>query len=81
MNNYGNLKMDYSLSGVKLQSITSFNKVERSTVGGDLDFLELDGLTQGEEITTNTFNQEIRINNANTESSFDWSLGGDSIKK
>ena len=74
-NNYGTLKMDYNLTGVKLQSITSINKVERST-SGDLDFLELDGLTQGEEITTKTFNQEIRINNAKTDTKFDWSAGG-----
>ena len=67
--------MDYNLTGVKLQSITSINKVDRST-NGDLDFLELDGLTQGEEITTKTFNQEIRINNAKTDTKFDWSLGG-----
>ena len=74
-NNYGTLKMDYNLTGVKLQSITSINKVDRST-NGDLDFLELDGLTQGEEITTKTFNQEIRINNAKTDTKFDWNLGG-----
>ncbi|MBT9189276.1 TonB-dependent receptor [Zobellia russellii] len=75
VNNYGNIKLDYNLGGAKLQSITSYNKVDRSTIG-DLDFLELDGLTQGEEITTKTFNQEIRINNAKTDTKFDWSLGG-----
>lgn len=75
INNYGNFKMDYNLGSVKLQSITSINKVERSTIG-DLDFLSLDGLTQGEEITTKTFNQELRINNTNTDTKFDWSLGG-----
>ena len=32
--------------------------------------------TQGEEVETNTFNQEIRINNTNTDGKFDWSLGG-----
>ena len=48
VNNYGNLKMDYNLGSVKLQSITSINKVERST-NGDLDFLSLDGFTQAEE--------------------------------
>ncbi|MDP5061417.1 MAG: TonB-dependent receptor, partial [Maribacter sp.] len=74
-NNYGTIKMDYNLSNVKLQSITSINRVERSTYG-DLDFLELDGLTQGEEITTKTFNQEIRISNAKTDTKFDWSAGG-----
>jgi iron complex outermembrane recepter protein len=81
-NNYGNFKMDYNLKGVKLQSITSFNKVDRSTIG-DLDFLELDGLTQAEEISTKTFNQELRINNTNIDTKFDWSLGGfyQNIKK
>ena len=74
-NNYGNFKMDNNLKGATLQSITSFNKVGRST-NGDLDFLELDGLTQAEEISTNTFNQEIRINNTNTDTKFDWSAGG-----
>ena len=75
INNYGNLKMDYNLDKIKIQSITSFNKVERSTFG-DLDFIDLDLFTQGEEATTNTFNQEIRINNTNTDTKFDWSLGG-----
>lgn len=75
INNYGNFKMDYNLGSVKLQSITSINQVERSTFG-DLDFLSLDGLTQGEEISTKTFNQELRINNTNTDTKFDWSLGG-----
>ncbi|WP_298367128.1 TonB-dependent receptor [uncultured Lutibacter sp.] len=75
INNYGNFKMDYNLGNVKLQSITSINKVERSTIG-DLDFLSLDGLTQTEDITTKTFNQEIRINNTNSETKFNWSLGG-----
>ena len=81
-NNYGNFKMDYNLGTVKLQSITSVNRVERSTVG-DLDFLDLDGLTQAEEITTKTFNQELRLNNTNTDTNFDWSLGGfyQNIKK
>ena len=81
-NNYGNFKMDYNFKGVKLQSITSFNNVERSTLG-DLDFISLDGLTQGEEIQTKTFNQELRLNNTNKDTKFDWSLGGfyQSIKK
>jgi len=82
VNNYGNFKMDYNLGSVKLQSITSINSVDRSTIG-DLDFLELDGLTQAEEISTKTFNQEIRINNTKTDTKFDWSLGGfyQNIKK
>ncbi len=81
-NNYGNLKLDYNLNNFKIQSITSFNRVERSTFG-DLDFLDLELFTQGEEITTKTFNQEIRINNTNTDTKFDWSLGGfyQNIKK
>ncbi len=81
-NNYGNFKMDYNLETLKIQSITSINKVERSTFG-DLDFIDLDIFTQGEAATTNTFNQEIRINNTKTDSKFDWSLGGfyQNIKK
>lgn len=75
INNYGNFKMDYNLKNIKIQSITSINKVERSTFG-DLDFIDLDLFTQGEEATTSTFNQEIRINNTNTDTKFDWSLGG-----
>lgn len=75
INNYGNFKMDYNFGNVKLQSITSINKVERSTLG-DLDFLDFDLFTQGEEAETNTFNQEIRLNNTNTDTKFDWSLGG-----
>ncbi|MDB4225951.1 TonB-dependent receptor, partial [bacterium] len=81
-NNYGNIKMDYNLKGANLQSITSFNKVDRSTIG-DLDFLELDGLTQAEEIQTKTFNQELRLSNTKNDTKFDWSLGGfyQNIKK
>ncbi|WP_282134312.1 TonB-dependent receptor [Seonamhaeicola maritimus] len=75
INNYGNLKVDFKLGKVKLQSITSLNKVERSTFG-DLDFIDLDIFTQGEEAITKTFNQEIRINNTNSDTNFDWSLGG-----
>tara|TARA_R110002126_G_scaffold30602_1_gene99776 strand:+ start:32529 stop:34919 length:2391 start_codon:yes stop_codon:yes gene_type:complete len=74
-NSYGNIKMEYSFENTKLQSITSFNKVERST-SGDLDFISLDGFTQGEQATTNTFNQEIRLSNTNTDKKLDWSLGG-----
>lgn len=82
INNYGNFKMNYNLGSVELQSITSINKVERSTFG-DLDFLDLELFTQGEQATTKTFNQEIRINNTNKDTKFDWSLGGfyQNIKK
>ena len=82
INNYGNFKMDFNLGKVKLQSITSINNVERSTFG-DLDFIDLDLFTQGEMAETKTFNQEFRLNNSNTDSKFDWSLGGfyQNIKK
>ncbi len=75
LNSYGNIKMDYNLKNIQLQSITSINNVDRSTLG-DLDFLDLDLFTQGEMAETKTFNQELRINNTNSDSKFDWSLGG-----
>ena len=74
-NFYGNLNLEYSLENVKLQSITSVNNVDRSTVG-DLDFIEGFFLDQGEFNNTKSFNQELRITNRNTNSKFDWSLGG-----
>ncbi|MDV7188132.1 TonB-dependent receptor [Lutibacter sp. TH_r2] len=75
INNYGNFKMDYSFENMNLQSITSFNKVEKSIVG-DLDFLDFDLFTQDRVTNTKTFNQEIRLNNKNTDAKLDWSLGG-----
>jgi len=75
INNYTNLKLDYNFENVKLQSITSYNKVERSTQG-DFDFLEADDFTQNEITSTETFNQEIRLQNRNTTGKFNWSLGG-----
>ena len=74
-NKYGNIKLDYQLENFAIQSITSSNRVERSTLG-DLDFLDLDLFTQGEEATTKTFNQEVRFNNTNTKAKLDWNLGG-----
>lgn len=74
INNYANLKMDYSFGNVKLQSITSFNKVDKSSFG-DLDFIDIDIFTQNETSESNTFNQEIRLSN-NIKSRFDWSIGG-----
>lgn len=74
-NHYGNLKFDYNIGGVKLQSITSFNAVDRSTVA-DLDFLDFPFLTQGEVASTNTFNQEFRVQNRNSKDKFNWSAGG-----
>jgi iron complex outermembrane recepter protein len=75
INNYGNIKMEYSFENMSIQSITSFNKVEK-TMNGDLDFLDFDLFTQNRVTKTNTFNQEIRFNNKNTNSKFDWSMGG-----
>lgn len=75
INNFGNLKMDYRLENINIQSITSINRVERSTYG-DLDFLSLDLFTQSEEIATKTFNQEFRIQNIKKDTKFDWSVGG-----
>lgn len=73
-NTFGSIKFDYTLDNVKIQSITSSNKVDRSTYG-DLDFIDLSLFIQGEDATTKTFNQEIRINNTKTDTKFDWSLG------
>lgn len=74
-NFYTNLNLEYSLADVKLQSITSYSDVERSTVG-DLDFTEVFFLDQGETNNTRSFNQELRITNRKTDTKFDWSLGG-----
>jgi iron complex outermembrane receptor protein len=75
INNYGNVKMEYAFGKVNLQSITSYNKVEKS-MNGDLDFLDYDLYTQNSLTDTKTFNQEIRVSNKNTNSKLDWSLGG-----
>ncbi|KGL63474.1 TonB-dependent receptor [Polaribacter sp. Hel1_85] len=74
-NNYGNIKMEYKFENMSLQSITSFNNVEK-TMNGDLDFLDFDLFTQNRVTKTTTFNQEIRLNNKNTDTKFDWSIGG-----
>ncbi|WP_445956267.1 TonB-dependent receptor [Yeosuana sp.] len=75
INNYGNIKMEYSFKNMSLQSITSFNIVKK-TMNGDLDFLDFDLFTQNRVTDTKTFNQEIRLSNKNTDSKLDWSLGG-----
>lgn len=71
--------LEYATDKVKFQSITSFTKIDRSTTG-DLDFTELTvedfGLDQGEFNNTTTFNQEFRLSNQNSNSAFDWSVGG-----
>ncbi|WP_179950036.1 TonB-dependent receptor [Lutibacter citreus] len=78
-NLYTNLNLEYTLDNVKLQAITSYSKVDRSTIG-DLDFTSVDifngGLDQGETNDTKSFNQELRLRNRKTNTKFDWSLGG-----
>lgn len=74
-NYFGNLNLEYTLDKVKLQSITSYNKVDRALTG-DLDFTPFDDFTQGEKIGTETFNQEIRISNIESDSRLNWSAGG-----
>lgn len=78
-NLFGSLNLQFNLGKSKLQSITSFNQVDRSTMG-DLDFTEEDitgfGLDQGEFNNTSSFNQEIRLSGNATDSPFDWSIGG-----
>ena len=78
-NLFGSLNLQFNLGKSKLQSITSFNQVDRSTIG-DLDFTEEDingfGLDQGEFNNTTSFNQEVRLSSNATDSPFDWSIGG-----
>jgi iron complex outermembrane receptor protein len=78
-NLYTNLNLEYTLENVKLQAITSYSKVDRSTIG-DLDFTNVDifngGLDQGETNDTKSFNQELRLTNRKTDTKLDWSLGG-----
>lgn len=74
INNYANFKMDYAFDKFKIQSITSYNNVERSSFG-DLDFLPIDIFTQNEQNASRTFNQEIRLTD-NLSGPLSWSLGG-----
>ena len=74
-NLYGNLNLEYNFDNLKLQSITSFSNVDRSTTG-DLDFTPVYFLDQGEYNNTTSFNQELRLTNTITDSKFDWSVGG-----
>ena len=78
-NLYTNLNLEYTSDNVKLQAITSYSKVDRSTIG-DLDFTNVDifngGLDQGETNDTKSFNQELRLTNRKTDTKFDWSVGG-----
>lgn len=83
MNNlFGSLNLQFNLGGAKLQSITSYNAVDRNTTG-DLDFTEepfdgfvnFFGLDQGEFNNTKSFNQELRLTDNSTNSKFGWSAG------
>lgn len=78
-NLFGSLNLKFNLGKSRLQSVTSFNSVDRNTVG-DLDFTEESindfGLDQGEFNNTRSFNQELRLSGNATDSPFDWSIGG-----
>lgn len=74
-NAFGSLNAEWSLDAIKIQSITSFNKVNRS-LSGDLDFIPFSDFTQGETAQTKTFNQEIRFSNISSDSKVNWSAGG-----
>jgi len=74
-NFYTNLNLELNLDNVKIQSITSFSDVDRSTIG-DLDFTPEFILDQGEFNNTKNINQEIRLTNRKTDTKLDWSLGG-----
>ncbi|ANQ52481.2 TonB-dependent receptor [Flammeovirga sp. MY04] len=75
INHNGNLKVNYRANHFNIQSVTSFNQVDRKTYG-DLDFLPYDDFTQNEVTSSTTFNQEIRFDNKNKTSKLDWSFGG-----
>ena len=74
-NAFANLNLEYTSGKVKVQSITSYNYVDRS-LSGDLDFTPFDDFTQGETAETKTFNQELRLNNVASEGKINWSAGG-----
>lgn len=74
-NTFANLNLEYTPGKVKIQSITSYNFVDRS-LSGDLDFTPFDDFTQGETAETKTFNQEIRLSNVSSTGKINWSAGG-----
>jgi iron complex outermembrane receptor protein len=74
-NLYSNVNLEYKFDKVKIQSITSYSDVDRRMTG-DLDFTEVFVLDQGEFNNTTSFNQEFRLSNINSNSKFDWSVGG-----
>ena len=82
-NLFGSVNLQFNLGKAKLQSITSYSKVDRNTTG-DLDFTEepfdgfvdFFGLDQGEFNDTKSINQEFRLSNNSSASKLDWSVGG-----
>ena len=74
-NIYTNLNLEFNLGKAKLQSITSYNDVKRTTFG-DLDFTPQFILDQGETNDTKSFNQEFRLSSLATKSKLNWNLGG-----
>ena len=82
-NLFGSINLQFNLGKAKLQSITSYSKVDRNTTG-DLDFTEepfdgfvdFFGLDQGEFNDTKSINQEFRLSNNSNASKLDWSVGG-----
>lgn len=74
-NLFGHINLQWNFDKVKLQSITSYSNVQRSTFG-DLDFTEVFFLDQGETNDTRSFNQEIRLSNKSSNSKVNWSVGG-----
>lgn len=74
-NTFANINLEYNSGKVKVQTITSYNYVNRS-LSGDLDFTPAPDFTQGEKATTTTFNLELRISNTNSNAKLNWSAGG-----
>lgn len=74
-NLFTNLKLDFNLGKVKLQSITAYSDVDRSTFG-DLDFTPDFFLDQGETNNTQSINQELRLSNIASNAKLNWSIGG-----
>jgi len=78
-NLFTSLNLQYKFDKVKLQSITAYSDVQRSTFG-DLDFTEESiygyGLDQGETNDTKSINQELRLSSLSSDSKLGWSVGG-----
>ncbi|MEP0985080.1 TonB-dependent receptor [Ekhidna sp.] len=74
-NHYSYLKFEHLFENMRFQSISSYNKVKRSTFG-DFDFLEFNDFTQNERTSTQTINQEFRFQNLNANAKLSWDFGG-----